>query len=1043
MNSRPSDQGARDRFTNEWNVNLAVVANAGSGKTTAIAKRLASMALSEKGSELLKLTAVVTYTEKAAEQIGQRARRELLARMGEIGEEDGAPLERLDRAFFGTIHRYCIKIAREHGSTLGVHMNSKVVTEEDDPWEEFVEQDPMQFDSLAPAQVDAFLRHASLDDVFELAKALSHSEAVQLARARLAARVPAPAAAALKAIMDATARKGPGAAALERNKATASEWVRRFAAETGRLAIPEPQGSAGGIEDLYRRLFAPVRAWLAAAGGILAAELSERYRAWRRDHGYQSYSDQIETAFAVLSNEEMLERVRREGRRVILDEAQDTDPTQFSVLVEITRPPGSKIGAWPRQGGAGPVPGHFCMVGDPQQGIYGSRADIINFKEHVNAFRTGIDGECLTFDVTFRAPRRVVRLLNGTLAGAFGEGRDYNLGLPPADGAAQPFLQVGYEPLMPGPENPEGGAWLLPITPIAVAGTLKVDDRRLADEARQIATFLRRGGPSSVGAREWGDICVIAPRNRWLPVVRSEFEAAGLKTALQMKKNRNGDNPVYAWMCGLLAVVCDPSNQFEWMGVLREVFAVSDAELASALRESGKIRADEPSGHPEPIRSALQVMASFIDRVDADGEVLGRFASDLSVACGLEAKARIAAPDETLVDELSRLLAQADELGIGGASPRSWLRSLLTSIDGHQALGRAASDAINLITSHSAKGLEWPVVIPVALWRKVSRRDESGMRVVSERGASRVIFDSGDLGPDTRESMRREWLREQVRLLYVTLTRGRFSLVVPWSGELADDESFAWFWGLESDSLDPIPESGPPAPDSEGPDPDSAEAPWTGGPADSEAGGALPAAPFPGRILPHELSGAPDAARAASHESSIDLSSPVKDDADPLEYGVWWHRLLEFVPWGRPGPEAEAYGAAVVAVAREGFRERAAQEWGRLVASGPWRLMRDPRWNALAEVGIFAPFGTDGWIDGVMDLVLHDPAAKVVWIVDWKTNRRQGGEDDEALLARLSAEYAGQLGAYGRCAEGFFPGCAVRKWVYSTVAGAWTEILAT
>jgi ATP-dependent exoDNAse (exonuclease V) beta subunit len=99
--------------------------------------------------------------------------------------------------------------------------------------------------------------------------------------------------------------------------------------------------------------------------------------------------------------------------------------------------------------------------------------------------------------------------------------------------------------------------------------------------------------------------------------------------------------------------------------------------------------------------------------------------------------------------------------------------------------------------------------------------------------------------------------------------------------------------------------------------------------------------------------------------------------------------------------------------------------------------MRSPRWTRLAEVGVFAPLGTAGWIDGVIDLVLRDPAADELWIVDWKTNRRAGREDDRSLLARLSADYEGQLSAYGSCASGFFPGSAVKLWVYSTVAGAW------
>ena len=66
MIEHPTDQAARDRFTSEWGVNLAVAANAGSGKTTASSERLAAMAMSAEGAELLGRTAVVTYTKKAA-----------------------------------------------------------------------------------------------------------------------------------------------------------------------------------------------------------------------------------------------------------------------------------------------------------------------------------------------------------------------------------------------------------------------------------------------------------------------------------------------------------------------------------------------------------------------------------------------------------------------------------------------------------------------------------------------------------------------------------------------------------------------------------------------------------------------------------------------------------------------------------------------------------------------------------------------------------------------------------------------------------------
>lgn len=1046
MSDLPSDQSARDRFANDWGTNLAVVANAGSGKTTAIAQRLAAIAMSPDGADRLGRTAVVTYTNKAAGQIRQTARRVLLRGLSRADGAGMGPLSRLDQAFFGTIHSFCIILARRHGSDLGIHLNPDIVEEDDEPWEEFIEQDPMQFESLGPAQVDAFLRHASIDDLFELARKMDLAACERLLGARVAPRPPAPAADALEAILSAVPpRKGASAQALERNKERAREWVRRFGSESGWLPVAEPVGKAAGIGDLYQALFAPLKRWLAGAGGVLAAELSGRYRAWRRERGIQTYADQVDTALAVLRDEQLLERIRAKEWRIILDEAQDTDATQFSVLVEITRPPGSALGEWPGRGGAGPRPGHFCMVGDPQQGIYSSRADLRNFQEHVRAFARDDRCECLTFGVTFRAPRRVVGLLNGSLPAAFGAGRDYNYGLPPAGAERGAFLQADYEPLVPGPSNAEGGAWVLPLEPAKVAGTQQVGDRKVADEARQLARRLADGGPAAVGARNWGEVCVLAPRRAWLPIIRGELEAARIKTALQMRRNRNGDNPVFAWLCGLLAVLCDPDNTFEWVGVLREVFGVSDAVIAQALRGPVPLRWDEPGDYPGPIRQALETLGPLIGRVDSEGADLGSFASDLARACALGEKARLADPDGGLEDELARLLSHAEELGSSGAGPRSWRRGLLDSIDELRASGRPADDAVNLITAHSAKGLEWPVVIPIGVWRRIKRRDPHGLRLISERGgAQRVVFDNADMGPEARESRDREWRREQVRLLYVVLTRAKQALVVPWpNGQVAEHESFAEFWGLDPAGMEPLPASpvraeAPVAaqPERAGAGPDAAgEAP--------ARGAAAPAAAFPERILPHQLARAPDLARSAMHESSADEPGPARDGADPLDYGIWWHEMLQFVPWKGSDASVAAHGASCVGAAADRvFQARGAEEWGRLLGSAAWARMRDPRWTALSEVGIFAPLDPQRWIDGVMDLVLHDPRSGEVWIVDWKTNQRRAGEDEAQLLGRLAREYEGQLRAYGSCASAFFPGCAVRLWVYSTVAGEWAEVSA-
>jgi ATP-dependent exoDNAse (exonuclease V) beta subunit len=96
-----------------------------------------------------------------------------------------------------------------------------------------------------------------------------------------------------------------------------------------------------------------------------------------------------------------------------------------------------------------------------------------------------------------------------------------------------------------------------------------------------------------------------------------------------------------------------------------------------------------------------------------------------------------------------------------------------------------------------------------------------------------------------------------------------------------------------------------------------------------------------------------------------------------------------------------------------------------------------------AELSIFSPVERDAWIDGVMDLVLHDVALGEVWIVDWKTNRQRLNEETDDLLLRLAVEYAPQLRAYGKSLQGLFTGAKVRLLVYSSVVGDWVDIEAS
>ena len=112
----------------------------------------------------------------------------------------------------------------------------------------------------------------------------------------------------------------------------------------------------------------------------VAAEVQRDYLEFRLDHGLVTYDDQIALAKELLQHPVAAHRIREENFRVILDEAQDTEPLQFS------RPAGSDTtarseGPLAARSTSSAAPGHFCMVGDFQQSIYWKRADLNYYRD--------------------------------------------------------------------------------------------------------------------------------------------------------------------------------------------------------------------------------------------------------------------------------------------------------------------------------------------------------------------------------------------------------------------------------------------------------------------------------------------------------------------------------------------------------------------------------------------------------------------------------------------------------------------------------------
>src|SRR6201987_3133234 len=356
---KPRDQSARARFASELDRNFSVVASAGSGKTTAITERILSIARSANAAEILPRLVVVTFTNRAADEMQQRTRQALL-------EEDLRPEVQtaFNRAFFGTIHSFSMKLLTDFGHYLGLPAPLELVEDDEDLWQEFAQTQTRIGRSLGEKDRAMLLRFVQARDLMELARR-ARSSVLQVAEMS-----PCPPL-NFSEIYQQTEKGGRDNIA--KSQAELRQWEKRFDGDWEYLRWPVcfTAGNAR-FTQLWQEKFAPLRRWICDAATCVAAEVQRDYLNFRLDRGLVTYGDQIALAEKLLQQPVAAQRIREEDFCVILDEAQDTEPLQFSVLLEATRPPEAR-GLWLQDRHLGPRAGHFCMVGDFQQSIYWQR----------------------------------------------------------------------------------------------------------------------------------------------------------------------------------------------------------------------------------------------------------------------------------------------------------------------------------------------------------------------------------------------------------------------------------------------------------------------------------------------------------------------------------------------------------------------------------------------------------------------------------------------------------------------------------------------
>ncbi|MBD8605340.1 ATP-dependent helicase [Aeromicrobium sp. CFBP 8757] len=487
------------------------------------------------------------------------------------------------------------------------------------------------------------------------------------------------------------------------------------------------------------------------------------------------YSDLVFQAVQMLRDPARRDRVRAAYRLVVVDEYQDTDPLQVELLRALAGDGRDVI-----------------VVGDPYQSIYGFRgADV-----------RGI----LDFRTQFPRP-------DGSPADLVVLSRTSRYGATISAAAASIVSNRGVLGAVDGPDF-DGLRHLTPrrhldgdvhvetfATPTAEAEhiALILREQRLAREVPwgQMAVLVRSGADIARYQRSLSAAGVpVVVAGDELPLA-SEPSVRSLLAALRAADDIAHDRPLDPAAADSL--LSGPLCGLDAPALRRVGRALRTADrtdergprasrllLAEALGQPAVLltlaRPDEPLGHSAAKASRLasllrraadQILAGesaervlwtlwsgtpWRDRLRAealgDGEGSARADHDLDVLVALFAQAARAEEQQqrrglaTFVAELEAQQIPADTLAQGAIAP----------------------DAVQLMTAHRSKGLEWRTVVVAGVqdgtWPDVRHR---GSFLRAER-----LGPHGEVSPPTA----REALREERRLFYVACTRARQHLVV-------------------------------------------------------------------------------------------------------------------------------------------------------------------------------------------------------------------------------------------------------------------------
>ena len=841
-----ADAAVRQRIRQDFDSTLIVEAAAGTGKTTELVARIAALLWS--GRSTLDRIVAVTFTDKAAGELKLRLRGELEAarQASETSTAERARLEAalaaLETAQITTLHSFCLDMLRERPVQARVDPDFEVLADVGsilqrafDSWYQRILERPPEAvrrllrrrdwkgegprrlllraanllvdrrDFDTPWRRDAFDRNSSIDALLPVLASLgSLADRAYRDRDTLARNLRA-----LQALADRVATRercrDRDYDLLEnelREITRAWGWAYKGSGQWyGKdLRREEIIASRDALKQQLDQFVAAAEADLAAA---LQGELQEvvvRYQALKQRSGGLDFMDMLMGLRDMLRDDRAVRNeLQQRFTHLFVDEFQDTDPLQAEILLLLAASdPANNDPAR-----VVPVAGKLFVVGDPKQAIYRfRRADVLLY-ERVKEQLCRHGGQVVHLSTSFRALPAIQAAINISFA-------------PEMDALPRRAGQAAYVPLQPhrAPFNDQPALIALPIpapygrsgrsTSTAIAAStpeavVAFVDWLLAESNWQICE--RRGGkdlPVPIRPRH---ICLLFRRFRssWSgditrPYVRA-LEARRVPHVLVGGQAFHSREEVIALRTVLTAIEWPDDELSVYASLRGPLFALSDAALFAyrSVHQNLHPLAPLPAREPEDLGEHAQVARALsvlcgLHRGRNDQPIAATIQA-LLAATRAHAGFAIWPSGEQALANVLRVLDQARSFEQAGATSfRSYVEHLDEQAErgqgGEAPVVEQGTEGVRVMTTHAAKGLEFPIVILCD--PSNSRKSRYPSRYIdAERRLwtfSLAACTPAELRDHADEVLMQDDA-ENVRISYVAATRARDLLVVPVVGD--------------------------------------------------------------------------------------------------------------------------------------------------------------------------------------------------------------------------------------------------------------------